>query len=127
MHYSVAPHAEAKVVRCLRGAIYDVALDLRRGSRTFLRWTAYTLTSENAWALYLPEGVAHGFQTLEDNSDVLYQMTEFHDAACARGVRWNDPTFNIEWPTADRTLSERDSTYPDFESRASMPNSEPAR
>jgi dTDP-4-dehydrorhamnose 3,5-epimerase len=116
MHYSVAPAAEAKVVRCVRGAVYDVLLDLRPGSPAYLTWLAETLSADNGMALYVPEGVAHGFQTLEDGSDVLYQMSEFHDPACARGVRWNDPAFGIEWPDAERILSERDRTYAAFAS-----------
>lgn len=114
MHYAVPPHPEAKLVRCVRGAVYDVLLDLRRGSPTFLTWFAETLTADNAAALYVPEGVAHGFQTLADGTDVLYQMSEFYDPQCARGVRWDDAAFSIRWPEADRTLSERDRTYPDF-------------
>jgi dTDP-4-dehydrorhamnose 3,5-epimerase len=114
MHYSVPPHAEAKVVRCVRGAVYDVLLDLRAGSPTYLAWIAKTLSAENGSALYVPEGVAHGFQTLEDGSDVLYQMSEFYDSACARGARWDDPAFGIEWPPAERVMSERDRTYPGF-------------
>jgi dTDP-4-dehydrorhamnose 3,5-epimerase len=114
MHYSVPPHAEAKVVRCVRGAVYDVLLDLRAGSATYLTWIAETLTADNGLALYIPEGIAHGFQTLEDGSDVLYQMSEFYDPACARAVRWDDPAFGIEWPRAERVMSERDRTYPSF-------------
>jgi dTDP-4-dehydrorhamnose 3,5-epimerase len=116
MHYSVPPHAEAKLVRCIKGAIYDVLLDLRRGSHTYLAWFAETLTRENGVALFVPEGVAHGFQTLEDESDVLYQMSEFYDPNCARGVRWNDPAFAIRWPLEEPVLSERDRTYESFPS-----------
>jgi dTDP-4-dehydrorhamnose 3,5-epimerase len=114
MHYSVPPGAEAKVVRCARGSIYDVLLDLRRGSRTYLSWFSQVLTRDNGLALYVPEGVAHGFLTLEDESDVLYMMSEFYDPACARGVRWDDPAFGIEWPPGQRIISERDRTYPSF-------------
>jgi dTDP-4-dehydrorhamnose 3,5-epimerase len=115
MHYSVPPGVETKVVRCVRGAIYDVLLDLRPRSPTFLTWVAETLTADNGLALYVPEGVAHGFQTLENGSDVLYQISEFHDPISARGVRWNDPAFGIEWPDAERILSDRDRTYASFE------------
>jgi dTDP-4-dehydrorhamnose 3,5-epimerase len=115
MHYSSPPHAEAKLVRCVRGAVHDVLLDLRPTSRTYLQWVKEVLTSENGLALYVPEGVAHGFQTLEDSSDVLYQMSEFFDAACARGVRWDDEAFGISWPDGPRILSERDRTYPAFD------------
>jgi dTDP-4-dehydrorhamnose 3,5-epimerase len=114
MHYAVAPHPEIKIVRCVRGAIYDVLLDLRTDSPTYSKWCARTLTADNGLALYVPEMVAHGFQTLEDASDVLYQMSEFHAPECARGVRWDDPAFGIQWPEGPRTLSERDATYPDF-------------
>jgi dTDP-4-dehydrorhamnose 3,5-epimerase len=114
MHYSIAPHAETKVVRCVRGAIFDVLLDLRVDSPTYLKWCAETLTADNGLALYVPEMVAHGFQTLEDASDVLYQMSEFYDADCARGVRWDDPAFGIRWPDGPRILSDRDRTYRDF-------------
>jgi dTDP-4-dehydrorhamnose 3,5-epimerase len=115
LHYSIPPHAEVKVVRCVRGAVYDVLLDLRSDSPTYRRWYAQTLTADNGLALHVPEGVAHGFQTLEDSSDILYQMSEFHDPDCARGVRWDDPAFDIQWPDGPRILSERDRTYPDFD------------
>ncbi len=116
IHYSVAPHAEAKLVRCVRGAVYDVLLDLREGSPTYLAWIAESLTRDNGVALFIPEGVAHGFQTLEDDSDVLYQMSEFYDPECARGVRWNDPAFGIRWPLDEPILSDRDRTYESFQS-----------
>jgi dTDP-4-dehydrorhamnose 3,5-epimerase len=114
MHWSVAPHAEAKVVRCVRGAIHDVALDLRRESPTFRRWHAVTLTRDNGLALFVPEGVAHGFQTLEDESDVLYMITERYDPTCARGARHDDPAFGIRWPLPVSSISARDAAYEDF-------------
>jgi dTDP-4-dehydrorhamnose 3,5-epimerase len=114
MHYSVPPHAEAKVVRCVKGGIYDVLLDLREGSATYLKWIGESLTRDNGVALFIPAGVAHGFQTLEDDSDVLYQMSEFYDPASARGVGWNDPTFGIRWPLENPVLSERDRDYERF-------------
>lgn len=114
MHYQLAPHAEAKLVRCTRGAMYDVALDLRRDSATFKQWMAVELTCENRKMLYIPEGLAHGFQTLVDDTEVLYQISEFYDPSLARGVRWDDSAFAIQWPRAERTLSEKDQTYPDF-------------
>ena len=113
MHYSVPPHPEAKIVRCVRGAIYDVVLDLRPGSATYGSWIAETLTADNGRALCIPVGVAHGFQVLEDGSDVLYQISEFYDPAGARGLRWNDPQFRIVWPDVEPILSERDASYPD--------------
>lgn len=114
MHYSVPPHAEAKVVRCVRGAIFDVLVDLRCTSLTRGAWFAEVLTADNGVALYVPEGVAHGFLTVEDASDVLYQMSEFFDPQCARGARWNDPAFGIDWPDEPLVISERDRSYPDF-------------
>jgi dTDP-4-dehydrorhamnose 3,5-epimerase len=115
MHYQVAPFEESKLVRCTSGAIYDVVLDLRRQSATFKSWIAVTLTAANRNAIYVPEGCAHGFVTLEDCTEVFYQMSEFYSAASARGVRWDDPAFRIEWPEDVEVLSERDRTYPDFE------------
>jgi len=117
LHYQAAPHGEAKLVRCTRGAIYDVAVDLRPDSPSYLRWVATELTAENGHALYVPDGCAHGFQTLEDASEVLYQIATAYVPEAARGVRWDDPAFNIEWPPAPpggRTLAERDAQYPDF-------------
>jgi len=114
LHYQLPPHAEAKVVRCIRGAIYDVILDLRPASPTFRRFAAITLTSENRWMAYVPEGCAHGFQTLEDGTEVLYMISEFYQPDHARGVRWNDPAFNIPWPPGEKIQNERDRSYPDF-------------
>lgn len=114
MHYQVAPHEEAKLVRCTRGAIYDVIIDLRPDSPTFMQWLAVELTADNYRMLYIPEGFAHGFQTLQDHTEVFYQMSEFYAPECARGIRWNDPAFAISWPPAERLISERDQQYPDF-------------
>jgi len=112
MHYQVAPHAEAKLVRCTMGAIYDVIIDLRPDSPTFKQWVAFELSADNRRMLYIPEGFAHGFQTLTDNSEVFYQMCESYHPESARGVRWNDPTFAIEWPLYNALiLSEKDSNY----------------
>jgi dTDP-4-dehydrorhamnose 3,5-epimerase len=108
MHYQIAPHAESKLVRCTRGAIYDVAVDLRTTAPTYKKWIAVELTAENGRALYLPEGFAHGFQTLEDDTEAFYQISEFYHAESARGVRWNDPALNIHWPVANPFLSDRD-------------------
>jgi dTDP-4-dehydrorhamnose 3,5-epimerase len=115
MHYQIAPFEESKLVRCTSGAIYDVVLDLRRQSPTFKNWIAITLTAQSRNAVYVPEGCAHGFVTLEDCTEVFYQMSQFYSAASARGVRWDDPAFRIEWPEQVEVLSERDRTYPDFE------------
>jgi dTDP-4-dehydrorhamnose 3,5-epimerase len=114
MHYQVEPYAEAKVVRCTMGAIYDVIIDLRPDSPTFRDWFSLELSAENRRALYIPSGFAHGFQTLADHSEVFYQMSEFFHPECARGVRWNDPIFGIEWPDATRVISLRDQEYPDY-------------
>jgi dTDP-4-dehydrorhamnose 3,5-epimerase len=115
MHYQISPHAEAKLVRCPRGAIYDVIVDLRPQSLTFKQWIGVELTSENHRMLYIPEGMAHGFQTLEDNTEVFYQMSEFYHPESARGIRWDDPMFGIEWPTDERTtISDKDRSYLDF-------------
>jgi dTDP-4-dehydrorhamnose 3,5-epimerase len=114
MHYQVAPFEEAKLVRCTRGAIYDVLIDLRRHSPTFMRWIALDLTAANRHMLYIPEGLAHGFQTLQDDSEVFYQMSAPFAPEHARGIRWNDPAFGVEWPPAERIISRRDDQYPDF-------------
>jgi dTDP-4-dehydrorhamnose 3,5-epimerase len=114
MHYQAAPFAETKIVRCTRGSLYDVIIDLRPGSTTFTRHFAVVLTAENRKMLYVPAGFAHGFQTLEDDTEVLYQISEFYSSAHARGVRWDDPVFGIRWPSDERTIVERDRTYPDF-------------
>ena len=117
MHYQQPPYAEVKLVRCTRGAFYDVIIDLRPNSPTFLQWHAVELTSENRYALYVPKGFAHGFQTLENNSEVFYQITEFYAPDWARGVRWNDPLFNIAWPLGVSMISPRDATYPNCDPR----------
>lgn len=115
IHLQTEPKAEAKVVRCTAGAIYDIALDLRPESKTYKNWFATVLSAENRHMLYVPEGCAHGFLTLEDNTEVFYQMSEFYHPESARGVRWNDPAFQIAWPEKVEVISERDRTYPDFE------------
>ena len=114
VHYQAAPHEEAKLVRCTMGAIFDVIIDLRPDSATFKKWIGVELTKENRRMLYVPEGFAHGFQTLEDHTEVLYQMSEFHHPEWARGVRWNDPTFGIFWPVNVEIISIGDQQYLDF-------------
>jgi dTDP-4-dehydrorhamnose 3,5-epimerase len=114
MHYQVAPAAETKLVRCTRGAIYDVIIDLRADSPTFTDHFAVVLTAANRKMVHVPAGFAHGFQTLEDDSEVFYQISEFHAPQHARGVRWDDPIFGIAWPDDERTIAERDRHYPDF-------------
>jgi dTDP-4-dehydrorhamnose 3,5-epimerase len=115
VHFQAAPYVEAKIVRCTSGAIYDVALDLRPVSPTFKKWIGLTLTAANRHMLYIPESCAHGFLTLEDNTEVSYQMSEFYHPDSGRGVRWNDPAFQIAWPEKVEVVSERDRTYPDFD------------
>jgi dTDP-4-dehydrorhamnose 3,5-epimerase len=112
LHYQAPPHAEAKLVRCTRGAVWDVIVDLRQGSPTARRWYAAELTAENRRSLYVPAGFAHGFQTLADDSEVLYQMSEFYHPESARGVRWNDPRLAIQWPVETAILSLRDEAFP---------------
>jgi len=116
MHYQAVPHSEAKLVRCTRGAIYDVIVDLRSDSPSYLRHFGVDLTAEGREMLYVPEGVAHGFLTLEDETEVFYQMSEFYAPEAARGVRWNDPAFGIRWPIEVAVISPRDAAYPDFAS-----------
>lgn len=115
MHYQAAPFEETKLIRCTMGSIYDVIIDLRPLSRTYKKSLAVELSALNRKSLYVPRGFAHGFQTLEDNTEVFYQMSEFYSPEHARGVRWNDPAFAIEWPTAQRNIHERDQRYPDFD------------
>jgi dTDP-4-dehydrorhamnose 3,5-epimerase len=116
MHYQAEPHGESKLVRCVRGAIFDVALDLRRDSPTFCRWHGVELSAANGRALYIPAGFAHGFQTLEDGCEVLYQMGHAYVPDAARGVRFDDPAFAIRWPDprGPRIISERDASYQSF-------------
>jgi dTDP-4-dehydrorhamnose 3,5-epimerase len=116
MHFQAAPSPEAKLVRCTQGAIYDVVIDLRAESPTYKQWIGLKLTAENRRMLYIPEGCAHGFLTLEDKTEVFYQMSEFYHPELARGFRWDDPAFQIKWPATVEVISERDRTYPDFES-----------
>ena len=114
LHFQTAPHAEAKLVRCVSGAVHDVALDLRPDSPTFKQSFAIELTAANGRALFLPEGIAHGFQTLADDSTLFYQMTTAYVAEAASGVRWDDPAFDVDWPLPDPILNDRDLAWPDF-------------
>ena len=115
MHHQPAPHAETKLVRCVRGRIFDVAVDLRPASPTHRRWAAAELSAENARALLVPEGVAHGFLTLEPDTDVLYQIAPPYSPGHEAGVRWDDPAFAIAWPARPELISPRDAAYPDYE------------
>jgi dTDP-4-dehydrorhamnose 3,5-epimerase len=114
MHYQADPDGEAKLVRCTRGSIFDIAVDLRPGSATYCRWFGVELSADNGRMLYMPVGMAHGFQTLEEGSEVHYQMSHEYVPPQARGVRFDDPAFGIEWPLPDPTVSERDRQFPDF-------------
>lgn len=113
MHYESPPHEEAKLVRVTRGRIFDVAVDLRPASPTYRQWTGTELTADNGRALLIGKGMAHGFITLEDNTDVLYQIDRIFEPGHGRGVRWNDPAFGIAWPTLPAVISERDAGYAD--------------
>lgn len=118
MHYQIYPFEETKLVRVTRGSIFDVALDLREDSPTFLRWFGVVLSSDNRKMLYIPENVAHGFITLEDNTEVFYQISQFYNPKYSRGVRWDDPAFKIKWPIEVKVISEKDKSYPDFRPRS---------
>lgn len=114
MHFQVAPHAEAKLVRCVAGAAHDVALDLRPESPSHGEFIGVELSADSGRALFLPEGIAHGFQTLKDHSTLFYQMSSAYSPEAAAGVRWDDSAFGIEWPLPDPIVSARDQSFPDF-------------
>ena len=115
VHYQTPPYEEAKLIRCTSGAIYDVIIDLRSESESYKQWIAVKLTAENRKMIYVPKGFAHGFQTLQDNTEVFYQIEQFYSAEHGRGIRWDDPSFNIEWPeTEERIISKKDQTWSDY-------------
>jgi dTDP-4-dehydrorhamnose 3,5-epimerase len=114
LHFQAAPYEEAKLVRCSRGAVFDVAVDLRPDSPAFRRWFGTELSAENGRMLFVPEGFAHGFLTLTAESELVYQMSSLYEPTAARGVRWDDPAFAIEWPAEPVVMSERDRGFPDF-------------
>lgn len=114
MHYQAKPHEEAKLVRCTRGSVFDVIIDIRAESPTFRKWFAVELSAANGSMLYIPEGFAHGFQTLEDGSEVFYQMSEKYFPESARGIRWQDPAIGIRWPFPNPIISQRDAGFSDF-------------
>jgi dTDP-4-dehydrorhamnose 3,5-epimerase len=120
MHYQVSPHEETKLVRCTRGAIYDVIVDLRPDSFTYKQWAAVDLTEDNWRMVYLPGGVAHGFQTLHDNTEVFYHMSGFHHPECARGIWWDDPEFGIKWPMKPLVISPIDESYKLFNDQSAI-------
>ncbi len=115
LHYQSAPFAETKMVRCIKGGIYDVIVDIRPGSPTYLNWFGVELTSNNRRMLYVPEGFAHGYQTLEDDSEIFYMVSQFYSPEFERGIRWNDRLLGVEWPCSDPIISPKDAGYPDFE------------
>ncbi len=115
MHYQAPPHEEVKLVRCIRGSIFDVIIDLRPDSPTYRQWVGVELTAANRQMLYVPRGFAHGFQTLEDDTEVFYHVSEFYHPQAERGVRWNDPQFGIAWPAVEkRIVSVKDQSWPDY-------------
>lgn len=120
IHYQVPPDEEAKLVRCTQGSIYDVIIDLRLDSPTFKQHFTLVLSAKNRKMVYVPKGFAHGFQTLEDDTEVFYQMSKFYAPEHARGVRWNDPAFSIQWPIEVQIISERDQSYPDIDTLRSL-------
>ena len=115
LHFQASPFRESKLVRCVAGVIFDVIVDQRRDSPTQLQWVGVELSARSGRALFIPEGLAHGFITLENDTDVFYHMGEYYQPEAARGIRWNDPRLGIRWPAAPATISERDATYPDFD------------
>jgi dTDP-4-dehydrorhamnose 3,5-epimerase len=117
LHFQMAPHPEVKIVRCPRGSIFDVIVDLRPASSTYKQWFGIELNHSNAKAIYVPEGFAQGYMTLEDDTEIYYHTSEFFQAGSATGVRYNDPTFNIQWPAAPAVISKQDKEWPDFADR----------
>jgi dTDP-4-dehydrorhamnose 3,5-epimerase len=114
LHYQVDPYQEAKLMRCIRGAIYDVIVDLRSNSPTYKQWLGVELTADNRKMLYIPEGFAHGYQSLMDNSETFYQVSQFYSPGSERGVRYNDPAFRIEWPLEVKMISDKDNSWPNY-------------
>lgn len=114
MHYQLAPYEETKLIRCTRGALYDVIVDLRPDSASYQRWIGVELTAGNYRMLYVPANFAHGFVTLEDNTEAIYFVSEFYTPGSERGLRWDDSQFNIEWPRSVDVISEKDASWPDF-------------
>ena len=114
LHYQAAPHEESKLVRCTRGSLFDVLVDLRKGSPTYCQWFGVILTADSFTMLYVPEGCAHGFLTLEDNTDIMYQVSNYYAPDAEKGLLWNDPAFNIEWPFEPTLISDKDRNQPPF-------------
>ena len=120
MHMQVAPFKEAKLVQCIRGSLYDVIIDMREESATYCQWLSFPLSDQNKTILHIPVGFAHGFLTLEDDTEVSYQMSEFYKPGYEKGLLWNDPFFNISWPMEPVVISERDKTYPLFQPHSNI-------
>ena len=115
LHYQDLPHAETKLVRCMAGSVFDVIIDLRANSHSYKKWIGVELTAETRTMLYVPEGCAHGYLTLADDTEIFYLVSEFYSESAERGVRWNDPAFGIEWPiTQDLVISDKDRSWPDW-------------
>ncbi|WP_187262362.1 dTDP-4-dehydrorhamnose 3,5-epimerase [Pontibacter beigongshangensis] len=121
MHFQVTPFAESKLVRCTRGALYDVIIDLRQNSPTYMQWLGVELTADSFRMLYVPENFAHGFLTLEDDTDITYQVTQFYAPGAERGIRFNDPAFNIQWPIEPQIISEKDKAHANFVHELAQP------
>jgi len=114
LHYQVAPHAEAKLVRCIKGAVFDVSVDLRSGSSTYKQWSGVELSANNHKMVYIPAGCAHGYQALTDEVELFYQVSQFYDSDSERGIRYNDPAFGLEWPLNVEVISDKDKSWPDY-------------
>ena len=117
MHYQLHPKAEDKIIRCISGEIFDVIIDLRQDSQTYCKWYGIELNSENRKMIYIPQGFAHGFISLKENTEIFYLVTEFYSPELERGIRWNDPKFNIHWPIEPHIISDKDNNHPDFDPR----------
>ena len=114
IHYQLHPKPEAKIVRCVRGSAFDVVVDLRKNSNTYLHWVGQELSEKNGYSFYIPVGCAHGFMTLQPDTEMFYMMDMEYDAACSGGVRWNDKAFGIQWPATPSVMSEKDASWPDY-------------
>ena len=114
MHYQTKPYQESKIVRCTKGKIFDVIIDLRPNSTTFKKWVSVELSEDNYKMMYIPKGFAHGYQTLDDYSEILYEISEYYKPECSKGIRWNDKEFNIQWPLKEIIISEKDKTFEDY-------------
>ena len=117
MHYQTEPYGEAKLVRCTKGAIYDVIIDVRKKSPTYKEWIGVELSEDNYRMLYVPEGFAHGFITLHDETEITYQVSEFYTPGAEKGIRWDDPEFDIDWPAEPAVISGKDENWPDYKNR----------